>query len=662
MYTEGKEAANAVIRVACQYVEWRHLLNSMKLTVLFAFSALLLIDQRGSAAEPAKPNVLFILADDLGAHDVGCFGSTYHETPNIDRLAARGVKLTQAYAASPLCSPTRSSILVGQYPARTGITAPACHVATVQLEKKLSPGNERTRVLNAESLTRLKSDYFTLAEAFKEEGYTTAHFGKWHLGHNLPQNPGDHYEPKDQGFDLDFPHTPSAPGPGGGYLAPWKFIKDVAIQGKPGEHIEDRMSDEAANYIRAHKDKPFFLNYWAFSVHSPWNARRDYIDYFKGKLDPKNPQHNPLYAAMVRSLDDGVGRLLKAVDEAGVADRTIIVFFSDNGGWAYPPKVTDPEGFADIPATSNLPQRSGKASLYEGGTREPCIIVWPGKTKPGSSNAALFQSTDFYPTLLAMCGMKPRAGLKLDGMNQSETLLGKSPPRDRVFCHFPHGTPAQAESIPGFLPGTYVRKGDWKLIRFFADNDDGSDRFELYNLKQDAGESKNLAGSQPALVKELNALITGFLKDTEAVVPKRNPSYGKVAVVPADPLQGWKARSCNARVSESVVTITGKGTAPFLGYAMGKANGPAVVKLRTRSRSGGEGKIEWIPSGKVTTDADLHSVPFVLKGGAWEDVSIEVPAQGPLGIVRLYLPAQAQPVELDWVEIKTGGKPKRWEF
>lgn len=496
--------------------------------ILMAFLAV----REARAVEPT-PNLIFILADDLGAHDVGCFGSTYHETPNIDRLASRGVRFTQAYAASPWCSPTRCSILVGQYPARTGITAPACHIRTVQLEKKLSPGGPGARALNAESLTRLKPDYFTLAEAMREAGYATAHFGKWHLGYNLPDRPNDHYEPRDQGFDLDFPHTPSAPGPAGGYLSPWtRLIQDPTITGRPGEHIEDRMSEEAAKFIQEHKDKPFFVNYWAYSVHAPWNARRDYIDYFKPKADQNNPQRNPLYAAMVRSLDDGVGRLLKAVDDAGIADRTIIVFFSDNGGWAYPPKATDPEGFADIPATSNLPQRGGKASLYDGGTREPCIVVWPGKVKPGNTNDALFQSTDFYPTLLAMCGIKPHADIKLDGFDQSGTLLGQPSPRDRVFCHFPHGSPKLARDIPGFLPGTYVRKGDWKLIRFYADNDDGSDRFELFNLKDDVGESKNLADEKPEIVRELNGLITGFLRDTEAVIPKRNPRYGESSLDP----------------------------------------------------------------------------------------------------------------------------------
>lgn len=607
-------------------------------------------------AADTKPNLVFILADDLGWRDVGCFGSTFHETPNIDRLASRGMRLTQAYAASPLCSPTRSSILTGQYPARIGITSPACHLAQAQLEKRLASGNSpAVKVINADSLTRLKPEYFTLAEAFHEAGYATAHFGKWHLGHSGP------YEPKDQGFDLDFPHTPSAPGPGGGYLAPWKFIKDPPLEAEAGEHIEDRMSLEAARFIRANKDRPFYVNYWAYSVHSPWNARRDYIDRFQEKALESNPQHNPLYAAMVKSLDDGVGRLLDAIDDAGIADRTFIVFFSDNGGFAYPPKATDPEGYEEIPATSNLPLRSGKASLYEGGTREPCILVWPGTIKPGTTSDALFQSVDFYPTLLAACGIQPRDGLKLDGINQMPVLVGQPSSRDHVFCHFPHGGARQAENIPGFLPGTYVRRGDWKLIRFFADNDDGSDRFELFNLKDDIGECKNLAAEKPELVRELNELISGFLRDTEAVVPVRNPAYDPNTSKP-DPLQGWKARSCEATVKDGIVTVIGKGNAPFLGVAPGKIQGPAVVRLRVRNDSGGEGKIEWLPTGTATNPADAKSVPFTLPGGDWQELQVDVPARGPLGIVRVYLPAQRQEVEIDWIELTAGGKPRKWNF
>lgn len=610
-----------------------------------------------SAEAATRPNIVFILADDLGWRDVGCFGSTFYETPNIDRLAARGVRLTQAYAASPLCSPTRASIMTGLYPARLGITTPSCHEPEVQLEKKLGPATPRMRAINALSLTRLKPDYYTLAEALHDAGYQTAHFGKWHLGHSGP------YEPKDQGFDVDFPHTPKAPGPGPSYLAPWKFIKEPPLEAEPGEHIEDRMSTEAARYIREHKDQPFYLNYWAYSVHSPWNARRDYLEHFQSRVDEKNPQHNPLYAAMVKSLDDAVGRLLAAIDEAGIAERTIVVFFGDNGGFAYPPKKTDPAGFEDVPATSNLPLRSGKASLYEGGTREPGIVVWPGKVHPGTASDALLSTIDFYPTLLAMCGLRPRAGLHLDGLDQTPMLLGGAAVRDRVFCHFPHGTPNVAIAVPGSLPGTYVRRGDWKLIRFFADNEDGSDRLELYNLQQDIGETKNVASENPSLVVELNELIGEFLRQTEAVVPVRNPGYEPTPqqLTAAEPLKGWKARGCQATVAGGVLTVTGQSPSPFLGYGLGQARGPATLKLRVRAPQGGDGKVAWLPPGTKDTLAE-KTVAYTLQPGAWQEVEVRLSAQEPLGIVRVYLPAQQQAVELDWIELHPAPPPGRWDF
>jgi arylsulfatase A-like enzyme len=548
--------------------------------------------------------------------------------------------------------------MTGLYPARIGITTPSCHVPEVQLEKRLAPATPQMRAINALSLTRLSPDYYTLAEALRDGGYETAHYGKWHLGHSGP------YEPKDQGFGFDFPHTPNVPGPGPGYLAPWKFIKDPEISGQPGEHIEDRMSQEAARYIKSHADRPFYLNYWAFSVHSPWNARSEDVERFQSKVDPQNPQRNPLYAAMVKSLDDGVGRLLAAIDEAGVADRTIIVFFSDNGGYSYPPKATNPAGYEEIPATSNLPLRGGKGGLYEGGTREPCVVVWPGHINPATTSEVLLSSVDFYPTLLAMCGLKPRDGLTLDGVDQTPALLGKGPVREQVFCHFPHGTPNQSLHVPGSLPGTYVRRGDWKLLRFFADNDDGSDRLELYNLKDDIGETKNLAGEQPTLASELNALVGEFLARTEAVIPVRNPNFvlsGELLEA-ADPLRGWKARSCEATVKDGVVTIVGKGPTPFLGNGLGPFPGPAKVTLRVRAANGGAGKFEWLLPSAADKSPHSQSTPFTLLPGDWQEAVVEAPVESLPGIVRIYLPAQQQPVEIDWIEVEHGARHKRWDF
>jgi arylsulfatase A-like enzyme len=619
-----------------------------------------------NAADSPKPNILFILADDLGWTDGGCFGSKFYETPNIDRLAARGMRFTQAYAANPLCSPTRASILTGQSPARIGITYPDCHEPVAQLEKKLAVSTPRTRVLNADSLNRLKPEYFTLAEAFQAAGFATAHFGKWHLGHQGP------YEPKDHGFQVEFPHAPAVPGPAGGYFHPWKFIPLPGIIGKPGEHIEERMAKEAAEYIHAHRGEPFFLNYWAYSVHAPFNARRDYIDHFKAKLDAGNPQHNPLYAAMVKSLDDGVGRILKAVDEAGIADRTIIVFSSDNGGYVNMPKTTDPEGHEHAEVTSNAPLRGGKGSLYEGGTRVPCVIVWPGKTKAGATSDALFQSTDFYPTLLAMCGLKPQKGLLFDGMNQSAALLGQAGPRDRVFSHAPHGvaTGVRDGRRIGFQPGTYVRRGDWKLIRFYADNDDGSDSLELYHLKADPGETKNLAAAQPELTQELNALVSGFLKETEAVVPKRNPDFKGPAVSRSNnepkarslgPLQGWVPRDCKAVVKNGRLVITEQKDTSFLGFPVGKLEQSGNLRFRVRGIAG-SGRLDWMPNPSAG-QAETKSTPFVLTSGEWQEVSAALPAPlGKTGLMRLYLPAQQSGIEVEWVELISGDTVRRWDF
>ncbi len=609
------------------------------------------------AAENRPPNILFIMADDFGWRDLGCYGSTFHQTPNLDKLAARGVKFTQAYAANPLCSPTRSSVLTGLWPARTGITAPVCHVPQIVLDKQLAKGNPKQRVLVAESVTRLKTDYVTLPKVLHEAGYRTGHFGKWHLG-------AEPYSPLQHGFDVDWPHWPG-PGPAGSYVAPWKYPANLKIESQPGEHIEDTLSGQVVKFIRENKDRPFYANYWQFSVHAPYDAKDELVAKYRQLADPKNPQRNPVYAAMVESLDAGVGRVLAALDECGIADRTIIVFFSDNGGVSWGGKGGEEHKSirfqADMtsPPTSNLPLRNGKASLYEGGVREPCLVVWPGVTKAGTTNDTIIQSIDWMPTLLDMAGVPKPKSLKLDGLSFASVLKGGKLDREAVFCHFPHDTPASGQH-----PGTSVRMGDWKLIRLYAGNADGSDKLELYNLRSDLGETTDRAAEQTQLVTKLNALITGFLQDTAAVVPKLNPAYQpnsapKPAPKAAEPLQGWVARISTATVKEGIVTVTGQGATPFLGVGAG-VNGPASVKFRTRSANGGAGKIEIIPPKGSSSEA--KSTSFELKAGNWQETTVNLPATGPLGILRLYLPAQTQTVDLDWVELKADNKTRRWDF
>jgi len=492
------------------------------LILLWGVSAL-----TAGAANPGQPNIVFILADDLGWSDTTFNHTTnaFYETPNIERLAARGLRFTQAYAASPWCSPTRCSIMTGLYPARVGITTPGCHVPQVILEKGLMKNAARTqKVIVAQSVTRLQTNYFTLAKAFKQAGYVTGHFGKWHLG-------PEPYSPLQQGFDVDVPHYPG-PGPAGSYVGPWKFPAKLNFIGQPGEHLEDRMASEAIAFLKANKDKPFFLNYWAFSVHAPFDGKPELVAKYRAKaakLPPNSPQRNPVYGAMVQSLDENVGRLLDALDELKLTDHTIIVFFSDNGGvhWAAgKDNGEDPAntGIGGIPITSNTPLRGGKATSYEGGTREPCVVIWPGLTKADAFTDAIIQSTDFFPTFADLLKLKVPEAVKFDGKSFGALLSGGAWNRGPTFCHFPHNTPAA-----GGLASTWVRDGDWKLIRFFALNNDQTDKLELYNLKDDLGETNNLAAQFPAKARELNAKIDGFLAASEAVVPVKNPNYDPAA-------------------------------------------------------------------------------------------------------------------------------------
>jgi arylsulfatase A-like enzyme len=492
----------------------------MKTTVWRILVLLVGLTSLATAAAPKPLNLLFILADDLGWADTTLNQpNAFYETPNLQRLAQRGLRFTQAYSANPLCSPTRASILTGLYPARIGITAPVCHLPQVILEKgTVKQAGPAAPVLVAQSLTRLETRYHTLAESFKAGGYATGHFGKWHLG-------AEPYSPLQQGFDVDSPHWPG-PGPAGSYVAPWKFPADLKFASQPGEHIEDRMATEAIAFMRVHKDEPFYVNYWAFSVHSPFDAKKELVEKYRAKaarLPAGAGQRNPVYAAMVHSLDENVGRLLAALDEMKLSDHTIIVFFSDNGGVHWKAGTAEAAAafdIADIPITSNAPLRGGKATTYEGGTREPCVIIWPGVTKSGAVTDTIIQSTDFFPTFADVLKLKLPDGHKFDGKSFAPALRGASHDRGPTFCHFPHTTPAS-----GGLASTWVRVGDWKLIRFYGLAADRSDRLELYNLKDDLGETKNLAAQNPARAQELNALISGFLKDTEAVVPKRNPAY-----------------------------------------------------------------------------------------------------------------------------------------
>ncbi|MBN1419441.1 MAG: sulfatase [Planctomycetes bacterium] len=596
-----------------------------------------------------RPNVVFILADDLGWRDTSLYGSPFHETPNIDRLAKRGMMFTNAYAANPLCSPTRASIMTGLWPARIGITAPACHLQQEKLEASVrARGGPDQRVIPCESATRLKTDYYTLAEALHDAGYRTGHFGKWHLGR-------EPYDPLHQGFDVDIPHWPG-PGPAGGYLAPWRF--SAYPEGSPGEHVEDRMAKEAVKFIEQSKDRPFYLNYWHFSVHAPYvfdgklQAKADLIAKYRKKaqtLDPASPQRNPVYAAMVETLDAAVGSIIDAIDRLGLAERTIIFFFSDNGGVHF----TDIEG---IPVTSNAPLRGGKATIYEGGTREDCIVVWPGIVRPGAKSDTVIQSIDFYPTILEMIGVAPKPGLAFDGMSFVPTLRGAgSAPRDAIFCFFPHATPAT-----GAIPSVYVRRGGWKLIRFFHDEPGFAHRHELYNLKDDIGETRDLAAGMPEKVKELDALIATFLKDTRAVLPKPNPAY-------RPGLAGWQpSAAAEVSVEDGLLIVESTGGDPYVSTrAVPRTTGEVIVEFRMRSTASGPAQVFWAGAADRPLFAAVRSIRLeVAHDGAWHEYARKLPVRGILAALRIDPAAARGRIEFDWIRVKdTGGAIlKEWGF
>jgi len=469
------------------------------------------------AAEPPK-NIVLILADDLGWADTTLYGKTsLYETPNIERLAARGMTFTNAYAASPICSPTRASIMSGQNPARHGMIQPVGHGPEVRFVATANKnGQPHHKSTNVQSATRLDPSIPTLAWVLKDAGYATAHFGKWHLGL-------EPHSPLELGFDVDIPHW-HGPGPKTSYLAPWKYSNPDFKEGKPGEHIEDRMAKEAVAWLKSRdRTKPFFMNYWQFSVHAPFGAKPDLIECYRNEIERGAAQQSPTYAAMVHSLDDAVGSLLDALDAEGIADETVIVFYSDNGGNIHCGlEETDASGENYIAAiTSNHPLRGGKGGIHEGGIHVPAVVVWPSVTEPGSRSEVRVQSTDLYPTILHMLNVEQPKDHVIDGVDFAKALRGEHMDREPMFTHVPY-----YGKTPQWLPPSMsVHHGDWKLIRTFHYGENGNHAYRLYNLRDDIGENNNLAADLPEKVKSLDGLIEEYIAEAEVVVPLPNPNF-----------------------------------------------------------------------------------------------------------------------------------------
>jgi len=493
--------------VADKFLNRRNFLKMMGLGAASLVMPKRLFADEGSAG---KPNFVFILIDDMGFKDIGCNGSSFYETPNIDKLAADGMRFTDAYAACPVCSPTRASIMTGKYPARLNLT-------------DYLIGRRRGKLIPPEYIHQMPLEEVTIAEALKEAGYATCFIGKWHLG-------GKPYWPEQQGIDVNIGGTQS--GMPRNYFWP-QWRGNPPIEGRAGEYLTDRLTDEALMFLESKKDKPFLLYLSHYAVHIPLQAKKEMIEKYKakaakqptrqprflpeGRSKARQVQDHPVYAGMVESVDESVGRVMKKLEELGMADNTVVIFMSDNGG------LSTAEGWP----TSNVPLRAGKGWLYEGGIREPMIIKAGnagfrssrpsagGVVKPGSVCSEPVTSTDFYPTMLEMAGLPLKPEQHIDGVSLVPLLRGKEKlNREAIFWHYPH------YGNQGGSPGGAVRAGDYKLIEFYEDS-----RVELYNLKADIGEKKNLAGKMPDKAAKMRKMLQTWRKAVNAQMPTPNPDY-----------------------------------------------------------------------------------------------------------------------------------------
>jgi arylsulfatase A-like enzyme len=453
----------------------------------------------------SPPNIVFILIDDMGWRDLACYGSTFYETPVLDNLAREGALFTDAYAAAPVCSPTRASIMTGKYPASVGVT-------------QYIGGHGVGRLLDVAYFAGLPTHEYSLARALRDGGYQTWHVGKWHLGTRRTW-------PDQHGFDVnvggcEWGHSKR-------YFSPYGC--PTLSDGPDGEYLTDRLTDEAIALIEHADNRPFFLNLWHYAVHIPIQSPPALVEKYRRKAakqsldqvsafevgEPTPVWHNraapvirrtvqsdPAYAAMIENLDTNIGRLLDALDRCGKAENTIVIFTSDNGGLAT----------AEGSPTSNLPLRNGKGWMEEGGVREPLIIRWPGQIQPGMTIDGPVTSPDFYPTLLALAGLPARPEQTVDGVDFSPLLRGEPFRRGPVYWHYPH------YSNQGGTPCAGVRDGDWKLIHYFEDDFD-----ELFCLAADPGETRDRSADEPTLTQRLRDTLFEWLGQVDARIPKVNP-------------------------------------------------------------------------------------------------------------------------------------------
>lgn len=448
----------------------------------------------GGQSKVGSPNVVLIVIDDLGWRDLGCQGSDYYRTPEIDQLAAAGVRFTNAYAACHVCSPTRASILTGKYPAR------------IQLTQWLPAGRwdaRKHRLREGRFVRELPLEEVTLAEALREHGYATGFVGKWHLG-GAP-----FYLPEHQGFDVNIAGEDH--GAPGHYFYPFKgrwlipttgkrVEKQTLKDGKAGDYLIDRLSQEACRFISEHADRPFFLMLSHYGVHAPLQAKKEMIEPYEA-IETTKRQGKPTYAAMVESIDQSVGNVMRRLRDLGLDQDTLIIFTSDNGGFAK--------------ATSNAPLRANKGSNYEGGLRVPLIIRLPQNRSRGLVSEEAVITNDLYPTVLDVLGLPPKPHQHIDGVSLAPALAGRELPERDLFWHYPH-----YNRHPSSAPSGVIRSGKWKLIEFFE-----TGRTELYDLESDIGETENLSGAHIRRALQLRNRLKDWRQQVGADHMMPNPQY-----------------------------------------------------------------------------------------------------------------------------------------
>jgi len=444
------------------------------------------INRWTAPASKRRTNIILIMIDDLGWMDLHCQGNNRLDTPNIDRLASQGMRFTDAYSAAPVCSPTRAAIMTGQSPARLGLTT---HIPD---RPQYRPKD--AKLLSAKTLNALPLEHVTIAERLKEAGYATGFFGKWHLSRAWLQEGLSEQElrPEYQGFDLNIGGC-SFGGPPS-YFDPYR--NPTIKSRREGEYLPDRLADEAAAFIRAHQEEPFFVALWNYTVHWPMEAPQKLIDKYEERIGPG--LKDPRYGAMIEAMDAAVGRILATIDELKIAGQTLVIFTSDNGGF---------DGVSD-----NRPLRASKGHLYEGGIRVPLIVRQPGVVPANTICREPVISTDFYPTLLDAAGLTPRAGKTLDGETICPLLKQTGPlKRKAIYFHYPNYAWHGSNRLGGA-----VREGDYKLIEQY---DDGS--VELYNIAEDIGEKQDLTTKMPRKAAELKRKLDAWLAESHAIMPKR---------------------------------------------------------------------------------------------------------------------------------------------